>query len=244
MTSTALLRCYYWPARIKHRCPRKPFLIAWLSHCGFMGGSCRSAIHCFWRRNRLPLLLEVFGIHLSKADRRSTTISGRTYRGLPHVAWDTRSEAVSTRRLSNQACHELDEIASVTQPFVIDWTTTCVVRSPFDAKNRTLKAEIKEEPVLNVVIDDVIYKAHRGELLVDLISRTGGSIPHVCYHPQLGPIKTCDTCMVEVNGQLVRACTATANEGMKISTRSSRASAAQVEAFDRILSSHLLYCTV
>src|SRR5258705_8240076 len=47
-----------------------------------MGGSCRSAIHCFWRRNRLPLLLEVFGIHLSKADRRSTTIFGRTYRGL------------------------------------------------------------------------------------------------------------------------------------------------------------------
>src|SRR5882762_5802253 len=82
-----------------------------------MGGSCRSAIHCFWRRNRLPLLLEVFGIHLSKADRRSTTISGRTYRGLPHVAWDTRSEAVSTRRLSNQACHELDEISTIVQPF-------------------------------------------------------------------------------------------------------------------------------
>src|SRR5882757_981937 len=154
------------------------------------------------------------------------------------------SETGSTRHLSDQAGHELDEIASVTQPFVIDWTTTCVVRSPFNAKNRTLKDEIKEEPMLNVVIDDVIHKAHRGELLVDLISRTGGSIPHVCYHPQLGPIKTCDTCMVEVNGQLVRACTATANEGMKISTRSSRASAAQVEAFDRILSSHLLYCTV
>src|SRR6267378_624912 len=98
--------------------------------------------------------------------------------------------------------------------------------------------------MLNVVIDDVIHKAHRGELLVDLISRTGGSIPHVCYHPQLGPIKTCDTCMVEVNGQLVRACTATANEGLKISTASAKASAAQAEAFDRILSNHLLYCTV
>jgi predicted molibdopterin-dependent oxidoreductase YjgC len=98
--------------------------------------------------------------------------------------------------------------------------------------------------VLNIVIDDVIYNAHRGELLVDLIRRTGGSIPHVCYHPQLGPIKTCDTCMVEANGQLVRACATTANEGVKISTRSSRASAAQVEAFDRILGSHLLYCTV
>src|SRR5260221_13837284 len=82
-----------------------------------MGGSRRSAIHCFWRRNRLPLLLEVFGVHLSKGDRRSMTISGRTYRGPPHVAWDTRSEAVSTRRLSNQACHELDEISTVVQPF-------------------------------------------------------------------------------------------------------------------------------
>ena len=38
--------------------------------------------------------------------------------------------------------------------------------------------------MLNVLIDDVVRKAHRGDL-VDLISRTGGSIPRVCYHPQL-----------------------------------------------------------
>jgi len=95
-----------------------------------------------------------------------------------------------------------------------------------------------------VLIDEVTQEARPAELLVDLISRTGGAIPHVCYHPQLGPVQTCDTCMVEVDGRLVRACATVASEGMRVSTTSSRAKAAQVEAFDRILSNHLLYCTV
>jgi len=50
--------------------------------------------------------------------------------------------------------------------------------------------------------------------------------------------------MVEVNGRLVRACATLVASGMKVSTKSAKALAAQVEAFDRILSNHLLYCTV
>src|SRR5215831_15717425 len=69
-------------------------------------------------------------------------------------------------------------------------------------------------------------------------------IPQVCYHPQLGPIQTCDTCMVEMDGNLVRACGTDALDGARIETRSPRAEAAQREAFDRILGNHLLYCTV
>src|SRR6266852_1730169 len=46
------------------------------------------------------------------------------------------SEAGATRHLSNQACHELDEIPSVVQPFVIDWTAACRVRSSLNAKDR------------------------------------------------------------------------------------------------------------
>jgi len=98
--------------------------------------------------------------------------------------------------------------------------------------------------VLKVAIDGVVQEAQPGELLIDLINRTGGSVPHVCYHPQLGPVQTCDTCMVEENGRLVRACAIRVADGMSISTKSSKASAAQVEAFDRILGNHLLYCTV
>jgi formate dehydrogenase major subunit len=98
--------------------------------------------------------------------------------------------------------------------------------------------------VVKVNLDGVITEAQPDELLIDLISRAGGSVPHVCYHPQLGPVQTCDTCMVEESGRMIRACATRVVDGMTISTKSATASAAQVEAFDRILSNHLLYCTV
>jgi formate dehydrogenase major subunit len=83
-----------------------------------------------------------------------------------------------------------------------------------------------------------------GERLINAINRSGVEIPQVCYHPQLGPIQTCDTCMVEVDGKLVRACGTLVADGMQVVTSSPRADAAQREAFDRILGNHLLYCTV
>jgi formate dehydrogenase major subunit len=97
---------------------------------------------------------------------------------------------------------------------------------------------------IRVTIDGTVTEAKTEERLVDLITRTGAEIPHVCYHPQLGPIRTCDTCMVEVDGQLVRACATLVKTGMEVSTKSARAAAAQREAFDRILGDHMLYCTV
>src|SRR5437016_3923499 len=95
-----------------------------------------------------------------------------------------------------------------------------------------------------LTIDGSVTESRANERLVDLINRVGAKLPQVCYHPQLGPVQTCDTCMVEVDGRLVRACATPVTDGMTIATDSSRASAAQVEAFDRILSNHLLYCTV
>jgi formate dehydrogenase major subunit len=84
----------------------------------------------------------------------------------------------------------------------------------------------------------------QGERLIDVINRSGVVIPQVCYHPQLGPIQTCDACMVEVDGKLVRACGTLAVDGMNVVTSSPGAEAAQREAFDRILGNHMLYCTV
>src|SRR6201981_992385 len=97
---------------------------------------------------------------------------------------------------------------------------------------------------MKVNIDGVLSEAQPNELLIEVINRVGGSVPHVCYHPQLGPVQTCDTCMVEADGRLIRACATEVADGMNISTKSKKAAAAQVEAFDRILSNHLLYCTV
>jgi formate dehydrogenase major subunit len=98
--------------------------------------------------------------------------------------------------------------------------------------------------VVGVAVDGLMHAAQPAERLLDLINRAGVKLAQVCYHPQLGPIQTCDTCLVEINGQLVRACATTVSEGMSVSTVSSKARAAQQEAFDRILSNHMLYCTV
>jgi len=97
---------------------------------------------------------------------------------------------------------------------------------------------------MKITIDDSTDQAEVGERLIDVINRTDKKLPQVCYHPQLGPIQTCDTCLVEINGVLGRACGTTVAAGMEIVTQSARVEAAQREAFDRILGNHLLYCTV
>jgi len=97
---------------------------------------------------------------------------------------------------------------------------------------------------INVTIDGVATEARSGERLIDLLNRRGPQISQVCYHPQMGPIQTCDTCLVEINGNLVRACATTLADGVAVTTNSARADAARREAFDRILGNHMLYCTV
>jgi ferredoxin len=95
-----------------------------------------------------------------------------------------------------------------------------------------------------ISINDKQQQIREGERLIDAINRSGIELSQVCYHPQLGPIQTCDTCIIEVDGKLARACGTSASSGMNVSTRSPQARAAQLEAFDRILGNHLLYCTV
>src|ERR1035438_3259567 len=97
---------------------------------------------------------------------------------------------------------------------------------------------------MNILIDGAPQLAHSGERLITAINRSGVKLAQVCYHPQLGPIQTCDTCMVEVDGHLVRACATTVSAEMAVSTTSAKAVAAQKDAFNRILSNHVLYCTV
>jgi formate dehydrogenase major subunit len=95
-----------------------------------------------------------------------------------------------------------------------------------------------------ITLNGSMREVRSGEHLIEVINRERIELAQVCYHPQLGPIQTCDTCMVEVDGKLARACATVIAEGMKVSTNSPAATAAQREAFDRILANHLLYCTV
>ena len=83
-----------------------------------------------------------------------------------------------------------------------------------------------------------------GMTVLEVINEQQLSHPQICYLPEVDPIETCDTCIVEINGELVRACSTKAEAGMDVRLSSERAKAAQTEAMDRILENHLLYCTV
>jgi formate dehydrogenase major subunit len=97
---------------------------------------------------------------------------------------------------------------------------------------------------VSLSLDGIAVEAKAGEALIESILRHE-TIPHICYHSELmGPIQTCDTCIVEVDGKLVRSCGTKAQAGMSVVTKSERAKAARAEAYDVILGNHMLYCTV
>ena len=87
-------------------------------------------------------------------------------------------------------------------------------------------------------------QAEPGEPLITALQRAGIDLPAVCYHPSLGAIQTCDTCWVDMGGQLVRACAETVREGMAVHTDATRTRLAREEGMQRILKNHELYCTV
>src|SRR5215469_1856945 len=104
-------------------------------------------------------------------------------------------------------------------------------------------------PNTQITIDGITVPARSGEILLDLLNRRRDSglqkgVPQVCYVPQMGPIESCDTCLVRVDGQLARACGTQVTTGMTVETAGEAVDIAQREAFDRILQDHDLYCTV
>ena len=130
-------------------------------------------------------------------------------------------------------------------------------------QKRLLNSPIERIPNLEILIDGRSVPAAEGELLIEVLNRAAKavndallsdaknsalagarSVPQVCYLSQMGPIETCDTCMVEVNGELVRSCGTEVTPKMQVLTVSHRADLAQREAMDRILQNHDLYCTV
>jgi formate dehydrogenase major subunit len=119
---------------------------------------------------------------------------------------------------------------------------------PLDAKP-LLNTPADTTPDTKLTVNGGSVEAHAGEIVLDALNRHAvkfqhKEVPQVCYLAQMGPIGSCDTCMISVNGELVRGCTTRVVPGMVIETEGYRVDVAQREAFDRILKNHELYCTV
>lgn len=68
-----------------------------------------------------------------------------------------------------------------------------------------------------------------GETLIEVAHREGVEVPHLCYKPGMEAVGNCRSCMVEIAGERVLApsCCRHPAAGMKVSTESPRAVAAQ-----------------
>lgn len=98
--------------------------------------------------------------------------------------------------------------------------------------------------VIQIMLNGEPVQCTAGERLIDVIQRCNVELASVCYHPQIGPVQTCDTCVVEHQDVLLRACSTVVQADMEFWTTSDRAVKAQRNAFDQLLTSHQLYCTV
>ena len=76
------------------------------------------------------------------------------------------------------------------------------------------------ESNFSIHINKKTYRAEPGQTIIEVAQSQDYFIPSICYHPNLGTIQTCDTCLVNVGGQLVRACSTKAEPGMDVDTLS------------------------
>ncbi|MEV5035764.1 formate dehydrogenase subunit alpha [Peribacillus frigoritolerans] len=97
---------------------------------------------------------------------------------------------------------------------------------------------------VHIKINGAETSVEGNQTILQMLTDSSIEVPNVCYHPSLGPIETCDTCLVSVNGELVRSCSTKIKDGDVIDTAGAEVKEAQVMAMDKILYNHELYCTV
>lgn len=95
-----------------------------------------------------------------------------------------------------------------------------------------------------VTINGETTSVSNQKTVMQLLNTKNIEIPSLCYHPSLGAIETCDTCIVKVNGEYVRSCSTTIQPNDNVETVGEDIHEAQMIAMDRILGNHELYCTV
>jgi len=99
---------------------------------------------------------------------------------------------------------------------------------------------------VNIEVDGVPVKAHKGEMIIRATDRIGVYVPRFCYHEKLAIAANCRMCLVEVEKapKPLPACATPVTEGMKVFTKSPRAIGAQRATMEFLLINHPLDCPI
>src|ERR1035438_6202024 len=98
--------------------------------------------------------------------------------------------------------------------------------------------------MLNIILNDKIVQAQKGESILDLAKRLNVHIPTLCNDNRLDPFSSCYLCVVEIVGMrgLQPACSTKVNEGMKIYTDNDKVRKSRKTALELLLSNHYADC--
>lgn len=94
------------------------------------------------------------------------------------------------------------------------------------------------------MLDGEIRRTETQETIRSYLEKQNIELPSLCYHPSLGALETCDTCIIKVNGEFERACSTQLKPGDVVETTDNEVHEAQLIAMDKVLGNHELYCTV
>ena len=99
---------------------------------------------------------------------------------------------------------------------------------------------------IKIEVDGKEVEARKGQMLIEVTDRIGAYVPRFCYHPKLSIAANCRMCLVEVEKapKPLPACATPVMDGMKVSTKSPYAIAAQKATMEFLLINHPLDCPI
>ncbi len=99
---------------------------------------------------------------------------------------------------------------------------------------------------IDVVIDNMTFKAEKGSLLIDLLIKHDLKVPYFCYHEALGADGNCRMCMVEIEGQKRPqiACDTLVKEEMVVRTKGENIESVRQNILELELINHPVDCPV
>ena len=99
---------------------------------------------------------------------------------------------------------------------------------------------------IDVVIDNMTFKAEKGSLLIDLLIKHDLKVPYFCYHEALGADGNCRMCMVEIEGQKRPqiACDTLVKEEMVVRTKGENIEGVRQDILELELINHPVDCPV
>ena len=102
------------------------------------------------------------------------------------------------------------------------------------------------EDKVSIEIDGQTVLADKGSMIIHATDAHGINVPRFCYHKKLSIAANCRMCMVDVEKapKPLPACATPVADGMKIYTRSKRATSGQKNAMEFLLINHPLDCPI